>query len=719
MPYCKIAVNAPLFQLFTYEHPAPLPPGTRVAVPFRNKTVAGIVWDGDPAPDTDRRILPVSDVFDREPPLSEQWRGLIEFTARYYHHPIGQTAFAALPAGLRRPAPAALPPAEQYLTLTAEGRRQTPPRHSRQAALWTALADTVPLDSRHARRLHPQAAALLAKWTEQGWTETCPPPQIPPLPQPLNHHQQTAAQTVAAAQGYAPFLLHGITGSGKTETYFEMAAAALRQSRQVLFLLPEINLTPQFAARMRQRFADIPTVILNSRTAAGERTQGYLKARSGQAKLIIGTRLAIFTPLPELGLIVVDEEHDSSYKQDSELRYHARDLAVWRARQTGCPVVLGSATPSLESWHKAETGQYTLLTLPERARAAARLPDIRLIDTRRLPAGEALSPPALRLLADNHRQGGLSMVYLNRRGYSPALFCANCGHAFGCTACSAKMVFHKNTRRLACHHCGAQRPVPQRCPECGNRDLSAVGFGTQRLETVLREQLPEAAVVRIDRDSISRKNDWDTVRNQIDSGRCDILIGTQMLAKGHDFPRLNLIIVLDADNSLYSADFRAPEHLFAELMQVAGRAGRADTEGSVHIQTRLPDHPVYRRLLHQNYAEFARAQLAERRRDGLPPFTYTAAVRADAPDRETAAALLRGAAAWVAAQPQPAAPVIALGPVPMLLAKLAGRERMQTLLESPDRKALHHTVSLWQQAVAALKPPAACRFSIDIDPQEL
>ncbi|MDO4695018.1 MAG: primosomal protein N', partial [Eikenella sp.] len=697
MPYCQVALNVPLPKLFTYAAPHALPAGTRVAVPFAGRTLAAIVWGMSDTPDVaEEKILPLKHIFAQEPPLPENWRELMAFTARYYHYPLGQTVFTALPAGLRQAKPCAVPEPPRHYALNTAGRTQAAPKHKRQAALWQALLSGS-LSEAAAKKLHPQAAALLEKWQALGWLDTqreTPHWPIRPAAQTLNPQQQAAADAVVAAQGFAPFLLFGITGSGKTEAYFEMMAAALARGKQVLFLLPEINLTPQLLARLQQRFADVPTAVLHSQTAAGKRSKGYLKALLGQARLIVGTRLAVFTPLPDLGLVIVDEEHDTSFKQDSELRYQARDLAVWRAQQAGCAAVLGSATPSLESWHKAQSGRYTLLTLPERARAESRLPAVRLLDVRREALEHGFSAAAIKLLQENHAGGGMSMVYLNRRGFAPAVFCGDCGHLFGCPHCSAKMVLHRRSRQLRCHHCGHLAPVPRRCPDCGNRDLTAVGFGTQRVEDLLRQAVPQARVVRVDRDSTSRKDDWADLYRRIDAGSVDILVGTQMLAKGHDFARLNLVVVLNADGSLYSADYRAPERLFAELMQVAGRAGRAERSGQVLIQTQLPEHRVYQALLQQDYAAFARGELAERAAYGLPPFAHTAAVRADAPLMADALAVLQQAADAVL--PTLPESVQCLGPVPMLMARLAGRERAQVFLESPDRKALHRALSAWQ-----------------------
>ena len=722
MPYCQVALNVPLDTLLTYRADRIPAPGVRVAVPFRGKTVAGIVWGACEEPEiSPDKIRPLAQVFEHELPLPAAWRELIEFTARYYHHHIGQTAFTALPAGLREAKPCPPPQPETYFSLTDLGRQQPapPPHHRRKAALWQALLES-PVSQSAARTIAPQAAAQLANWQAQGWlaaeTDVLPARlPIPPSSVPLNPEQQAAADAVAQAQGFAPFLLHGITGSGKTETYFEAMAAALSAGKQVLFLLPEISLTPQLIARLQQRFADVPTAVLHSQTAAGERTQGYLKAMCGRVRLVVGTRLAVFTPLPDLGLIVVDEEHDSSFKQDSELRYHARDLAVWRAQQAGCPIVLGSATPSLESWHKAQSGGYRLLSLPQRARAAARLPEIRLIDIRREPLDQGFSPAAFKLLQQNHAAGGMSMVYLNRRGFAPALFCGDCSHTFGCPHCSAKLVLHQRARQLRCHHCGLAVPIPKKCPDCGNQDLTAVGHGTQRVEETLRAFLPKAAVVRVDRDSTAHKNDWADLYRRIADNEIDILVGTQMLAKGHDFARLNLVIVLNADGSLYSADFRAPERLFAELMQVSGRAGRADKPGKVLIQTQLPEHPVFSAVKAQNYAVFAENELNERQMFAMPPFGFQTAVRADAPRVADAMEFLNAAKETLA--PLLPESVSQFGAAPMLMVRLAERERAQIFLESPSRQDLHRAVSLWVQVLQQNRD-GKIRWSVDVDTQE-
>ena len=728
MFYHRIAVNVPLSDgLLTYSYSKPLLPGTRVLVPFRNKTVVGVVWETDIAPDMDTaRILSVQTAFMEEKPLPQSWRDLLAFTSRYYHYPTGQAVFAALPQGLKETRVVEMPQPPLFYALNEAGRAQTPPpsRFNKKAALWDALLSGG-MTMAALKQVNAQAAKLIEDWAEQGWIETMEAAkpvlrscngQASHSEFVLNADQQKASDEIQTAFGkFQPFLLYGITGSGKTEVYFDAMAKVLAQGRQVLFLLPEINLTPQLLKRVEDRFADVPTAVLHSQMAAGKRTQDYLRAMLGQAKLVIGTRLAVFTPMDDVGLIVVDEEHDGSFKQDNELRYHARDLAVWRAKQSGCPVVLGSATPSLESWHKAQSGAYRLLQLTERAHTTAQLPQVDILNVGRLKLDNGFSPQALQLLKQNFEAGGMSLVYLNRRGFAPALFCGDCGHTFGCPNCSAKMVLHQRARQLRCHHCDHREPIPFKCPDCGNQDLTAVGHGTQRVEETLRAFLPKAAVVRVDRDSTAHKNDWADLYRRIADNEIDILVGTQMLAKGHDFARLNLVIVLNADGSLYSADFRAPERLFAELMQVSGRAGRADKPGKVLIQTQLPEHPVFAAVKAQDYAVFAENELNERQMFAMPPFGFQTAVRADAPRVADAMEFLNAAKETIA--PLLPESVSQFGAAPMLMVRLAERERAQVFLESTSRQDLHRAVSLWVQVLQQNRD-GKIRWSVDVDVQE-
>ena len=720
MIYHHIALNTILPPL-TYAHDTALPLGSRVLVNLRGKPQIGVVWANHVQPEIDvNKILPILKIFDHEPTLPENWRELIDFTARYYHYPIGQTVFTALPSLLKEPRPSESPESPVLYTLNDLGKQQTPSpkHHAKKLQLWQALFSGC-LDMATLKKIHPKAIDLINEYKKLDWLSICTAttPSIPPSQYILNAEQTEVSNTIQShLHEYQTFLLHGITGSGKTEVYFDVMATVLAQGKQVLFLLPEINLTPQLLARVAQRFPDVPTAVLHSQTATGARGRDYLRAMLGHAKLVIGTRLAVFTPILDLGLIVVDEEHDNSFNQDNELRYHARDLAVWRARQVACPIVLGSATPSLESWHKAQIGAYQLLTLSHRANAIAKLPEIELVDVRRMRLDNGFSPQVLNLLKQNHQNGGLSLVYLNRRGFAPALFCGDCGHTFGCPNCSAKLVLHQRARQLRCHHCDFRQPIPHACEECGNQDLTAVGQGTQRIEETLKNFLPLAKIVRVDRDSMHKKTDWAHLYDQIHAQQVDILIGTQMLAKGHDFPNLNLVVVLNADGSLFSSDFRAPERLFAELMQVSGRAGRAEKAGRVLIQTQLPEHEIFHAIRAQNFAQFATQELAQREMFGLPPFGFQAAVRADALKMSDAVDFLNEIRDVIA--PMLPENVSQMGAVPMLMARLAERERAQIFIESMNRVALHRALSLWGQVLAQHRDNRI-RWHIDVDCQEM
>ena len=719
MFYHHIVLNT-ILPALTYAYPTVVPLGTLVSVKLRGKTQMGIVWANDVTPDIAlEKILPIDEVFPQIV-LPEKWRALITFSSRYYHYPIGQTAFAALPSLLKIPKNIALPQSPVLYTFNDLGRAQKlpPERHIKKYAFWQMLLSGSH-DLAALKQKHHQAEALLREYEQLGWLDiqTVDCPVIAPSLYILNEAQNIAAQAIKQKLGqYQTFLLYGITGSGKTEVYFDVIADVLQKGKQVLFLLPEINLTPQMMLRVAQRFPNVSTAVLHSQTAAGQRKEDYLRAMLGQAKLVLGTRLAVFTPLQNVGLIVVDEEHDSSFKQENDLRYNARDLAIWRARQEACPIVLGSATPSLETWHKAQQGSYQLLMLPERAVQMAKLPDIRLIDVRHEKLDNGFSSQALEQLKRNYQQGGLSLVYVNRRGFAPALFCSDCGHIFSCPHCSAKMVWHAHTRELRCHHCDFRQPVPMACSECGNQDLTPVGQGSQRVEETLKKFLPNAKVLRVDRDTTNKKDDWTILYDQIAANEVDILVGTQMLSKGHDFGRLNLVVVLNADGSLFSSDFRAPERLFSELMQVSGRAGRAERAGRVLIQTQLPEHPIFHAILAQDFSKFAQQELAQREMFNLPPFGFQAAIRADAAQLRDAENMLNTIRDTVA----PLLPenVWQLGALPMQMMRLASRERAQIFLESTDRMALHRALGLWQQMLVQNKDNRI-RWHIDVDYQEM
>jgi primosomal protein N' (replication factor Y) len=579
------------------------------------------------------------------------------------------------------------------------------------------------LTSEQVRRIAPSARAVLKAFIAAGWVKaddvrplhTHPPSGPPPEPA----HSPTAAQAraidaICAKTGrFAAFLLLGVTGSGKTEVYLRVAASVLQRHLQVLMLVPEIALTPQLEAMVQARFPQTRLVSLHSGLNETERLENWLAARSGEARIVLGTRLAVFAPLPELGLIVVDEEHDASLKQTEGFCYSARDMAVARAHQLGVPVVLGSATPSLESYHNAKSGRYELLELPERVNA--RPPAIACLVLDRRRAIDGLSPELLTAISQRLARKEQTLVFINRRGYAPVLTCRHCGWFSTCHRCSAQLVLHQPERRLHCHHCGHQSRVPPACPKCGEPNLTPLGQGTQRVEEALARHFPLAKVLRIDRDSTRRKNAFSEMRGRIRSREVDILVGTQILAKGHDFPHLALVGVLNADSMLYSADFRAAERLYALLVQVAGRAGRGDAQGHVLIQTEFPDHPLYEALRSQDITQFAERLLAERRQAGFPPFVHQALLRAEAREVGTALDFLERAKSLGRAL---GGNVQLFDPVPALMVKLAGRERAQLLVQSGSRSDLHEFLKAWRSRLAEQKSSPA-RWMLEVDPLEL
>jgi len=533
----------------------------------------------------------------------------------------------------------------------------------------------------------------------------------------LNPPQRAAVDAIVAAhRSFAPMLLHGITGSGKTDVYLAAAAHFVAQGEQVLILVPEINLTPQFEQHVAAALPGIATATLHSRLAAGARRKHWDAAANGTARIVLSTRLGVFAPLPQLALIVVDEEHDDSYKQQDGVRYHARDLAVWRARKRSVPIVLGSATPSLETWARAKASRYRTLALPQRADTRAKLPEIRFAPVRGQETRDGLSRELRDALAARLAAGEQSLLFINRRGFAPSLKCAACAWESGCPRCSARLVVHRAPERLRCHHCGHVERPPRACPECGNVDLLPVGFGTQRLEQTIRALYPTARVARVDRDTTRAKDAFADVRQRVEDRELDILVGTQMLAKGHDFPRLTLVGVLGADNALYSADFRATERLAALLMQVAGRAGRAELAGTVIVQTDFPDHPVYRALATHDYDRFADELLRERDAAQLPPASHVALLVAEAHARADVDRFLDDAVDRARAVQGSADVVEVFPPVPPTMARRAGFERGQVLVQSLRRAALHAFLPQWRDAVAASPASTRVRWALDVDP---
>ncbi len=724
----RVALDAPLDRLFDYlaADATEADLGRRVEVVFGRRRQVGVLVELAATSELPaEQIKPIVAIDRRTPPLPPDLLALARFAAGYYHHPLGTVLAALLPPAMRRASGGHAPPPPLAYRLTDAGRRRAtaiPARASAQTALARKLdPGDLPRSSLDARE-----RTLIRDWLRQGWVEAVPGAGLPPgdgdalavagIDRPaLTEEQARALAAVESAPaGFVAWLLHGVTGSGKTEVYLRLVDTALAQGRQVLVLVPEIHLTPQLTERFARRFPGRRLLGLHSGLADGERRTAWLDALAGRADIVLGTRLAVFTPLPRLGLVVVDEEHDGAYKQMDGMRYSARDVAVWRARQRDVPVVLGSATPALESWRNAQAGRYRLLGLTRRANAGARLPSVRLVDSRADRPRQGLTAALTAALAECLERGEQSLVFINRRGYAPTLLCNGCGHVFPCPRCSAHLVLHRTGSgyRLVCHHCGLAARPPEACPECGSPDLRPAGQGTQRLEESLAERFPEARILRIDRDTTGRKGAFAAMRDQVEAREVDILVGTQIVAKGHDFPHLTLVGVLGADHALISPDFRATERLFAQLMQVAGRAGRAERAGEVLIQTAYPRHPLYQSLMRHDYAGFAESTLRERRGADAPPFVSQALLRAEAGSEEAALGFLLAARA---AGEDLGAGVTLFDPVPALMAKVANRHRAQLLMQCSVRSRLQAYLAGWLPLIRAL-PGRGVRWSLDVDP---
>lgn len=696
--YVRIALDVPLPGLFDYRVDRPVLIGQRVIVPFGPRQLVGIVVaivdQPAVAPEQCKDVLMVLDDL---PPMPPEWMRLMDFAARYYQRPLGEVMMPALPPPLRK------------------------------AAAYTGKRAGGGPVLRLERRLAKQRAKLPAPQAPQAPESNTGRQSMTPR---LNPEQSHAVESIAAVQGHGVVLLHGVTGSGKTEVYLHAARRVLEQGKQVLFLVPEINLTPQLEQVLRGRFGVAEDkqrdtlAVLHSSLADGERLQAWLGAFTGQARVLLGTRMAVTVPLPELGMIIVDEEHDASYKQQDGLRYSARDLAVWRGYDEGVPVVLGSATPSLESWNHALQGRYLNVTLAKRARDVA-LPQVRMVDTRRLKLEQGFSPQLLEAIEARLTAEEQVLVFINRRGYAPVLSCSSCGWVSQCSRCTAYTVLHRlrmRGSRLQCHHCGGQSPVPRACPECGDQDLKPMGRGTQRIEEFLAERFPEARIARIDADSTRLKGSAERLFNQVHEGEIDILVGTQMVAKGHDFANLGLVGVLNADSMLFAHDFRAPERLFAQLMQVAGRAGRHKAGGEVMLQTDYPDQPVYRALQKHDYLGFARYALDERKALGLPPFAYQALLVAEARELAQALQFLDTASKLPeahAANYPTREHVMLYDPVPLRVVRVANVERAQLLVESHSRPALQRFLAQWSQDLFHAGREGRVRYSLEVDPFEI
>lgn len=714
--------------------------GQRVLVPFGRRSQIGVVVGvADTSEFAIEKLKQVTQVFSDELPIDAETLNLVKFSADYYQYPYGQALLSALPARLRQVAPAVSRKQYAY-QLTALGRQleieSLPKKQLVTRRVLAALQASTSLTEAALDEISSSARKVAKQLVVDGWasslqvqagvkslavglaTASTKEPE-------LNVEQASAVtQIVQAAASFKAWLLHGITGSGKTEVYIRLMQHVLQNNdAQVLVLVPEINLTPQLEARFRSRLSNFPLVSLHSNLSESERLHHWQLAQSGAAKIVIGTRLSIFTPLPHLKLIIIDEEHDSSYKQQDSMRYHARDVALVRAKRMNIPVVLGSATPALESWHNAtaikssanpaQSNKYHLLSLNQRAVSAAQLPHIDCIDTTKVNLQQGLTPQLIAALKLRLARKEQSLLFINRRGYSPVLLCSACHWIAPCMRCSSKLVVHLGQRKLRCHHCGHEQKIPNQCPSCGNADLHPTGHGTQRLEQTLAQLLPAARIARVDRDSTSRKDALVEILDKVHNQEIDILVGTQMLAKGHDFPNLTLVGVVDTDSALHSPDFRASERLFAQLMQVAGRAGRADKAGQVIIQTQFPEHELFNALRTQDYVTYANSLLLEREQVQFPPYVFTALLRAEANDYALVQQFLQHAFALARSLTEQ---VLVYDPVRPQMERLKGMERGHILIQATSRPVLQHLLKNLLAQLRGKAIAAKVRWAVDVNP---
>ena len=724
----EVAVPAPLMGLFDYLAPphveVALRPGMRVRVPFGRGTRVGLVvslkTSSAVAPEKLRQAL---DVLDSEPLLPDDVQRLLRWASAYYQHPPGEVFATAVPKALREGKGTTA--GEPAFGLTPAGLSADPGLLRRAGTQLRALelvrAAASPVTADGLEVLGTGWRRAVNALRTRGWVEeTRGAPDLPPVfavpeePPAMTDDQSRAVAAITAASGFQCFLLDGVTGSGKTEVYLRCIRERLDAGLQCLVLVPEIGLTPQLLDRFRQRLP-VPMAVLHSALSDGERLRAWTAARDGSAQIVIGTRSAIFTPLKRPGLLIVDEEHDASYKQQDGFRYSARDLAVWRARELDIPLVLGSATPALESVENARSGRYARLVLAERAGAAGQ-PSVHLIDVRTHLPRDGLTQPLLAAIRRHLDADGQVLVFLNRRGYAPTLVCVGCGEVIGCERCDARMVLHQQRARITCHHCGTDRSVPVDCPKC-HGELRPVGQGTERIEQALTSEFPDYALERIDRDTTRRRGEIERRLERVHKLEARLLLGTQMLTKGHDFPGVTLVGIVDVDQGLFGTDFRTAERLAQTFIQVAGRAGRADRPGEVYLQTLFPDHPLLRVLLGQGYGAFATQALEERRRAGWPPWSSITLLRAEATERQPVFTFLESAAA----RARDAAPtgLRVLGPAAAPMERRAGRFRGQLLLQADLRRDLQRFLPEFRAGIAALPSQRHVRWSLDVDPSEL
>ena len=717
----EVAVPVPLYQCFDYDSGDLNPPaiGTRVQVPFGRRRLVGIVTGTHDHRD-ERSLRSLESALDASPLFEPLDRELIEWTARYFAAPIGEVYSLAMPVRLRAGAPAEWsPPWRWHASETATSQTSTKLGRRQQAAIDALLkkprtdAHLREISGLNRRGLERLASLGLVRQVTDSSGEQ--PAAAAPAPA-LSAAQSEALQRIGdRGTGFHATLVDGVTGSGKTEVYLHAARQVVEQGGQCLILVPEIGLVGGMIERVRARLGLEPCV-LHSGMADGERAEQWLAARAGHPQVVIATRSGVFVPIPRLGLIIVDEEHDGSFKQEDGCRYSARSVAIWRARQRNVPILLGSATPSLESLHLVDAGQFHRVVLPSRA-GGAELPRVRLLDVRAQQLDHGLCFESQSQIETHLQAGGQVLVFLNRRGYAPAVMCHTCGWVADCSRCDAHLTLHRGRGRLCCHHCGLETGPPQRCPDCGDRQFAGIGAGTERLEHALSRRFAGEAVLRIDRDTTRRVGELDARIARAESGDARILIGTQMLAKGHNFPNLSLVVVVDADQGLFSADFRAAERMAQGIFQVGGRAGRAERAGEVLIQTHHPDHPLLQQLVRGDYSGFSRMALAERREAGMPPARHFVMLRAEGAAQDAVLAWLGESARIGRGLFDPS--VAIWDPIPAPMARRAGRHRGQLLLECDRRAPLQSGLSGWIAAIGALKLARSLRWSVDVDPQSM
>ena len=670
MHIVNVALDVPLYQTFSYISKTALALGQRVLVPFGSRMIVGFVWDEEQCNTSPDRLKSILQVYPEY--LTKDTCDLINFTANYYHYPIGATIFTAIPKALKQPKLYVYKPKKQSKVLK---KAHTP------------KIITLNLEQR-----------------------------------------QVVEQITLKFATFHPCILYGVTGSGKTEVYLELIAKILDQGLQVLVLVPEINLTPQMLARFSARFDWKNITVLTSHTTDKGRNDGYFMAQNGESQIVIGTRLSVFTPFKQLGLIIVDEEHDQSFKQNDTLRYHARDLAIWRANESKVPIILGSATPSLETLYNYKLERYHMYKLVSRGVNTAVLPQMKLIDVNTYLATNGLTDKVIKELSNNLVNSELSLVFINRRGYSPILSCYDCGWIGRCKRCSTTLVYHSSNTSLKCHHCGYSTNLPKQCPACNSQHLQALGEGTQKIEEYLCKLLPEARIYRTDQDTVSDKKAWDELYAKIHNHEIDILVGTQMLAKGHDFHNLTLVIGINIDNALYSYDFRASELLYTQLTQVSGRAGRGDKPGRVFLQTRYPEHELYQYLLRHDFPGFVNYLLQQRKALNLPPYSHYAIFRASGRKIEQVLDYLSAVnklmqklvpQSQISGDEIHPRAIILYPPVPSVIQRLKNKERGQILIHATNRNLIHQMFNDLIPLLQQMKPRYAIKWSIDIDPYDM